>query len=157
MSCLPSLIPSLAWGHLPILVAKLCSSKHQSQSTTPMAIPFSQAGGTRLDHASGTSPLTAEAAQVAFDNALPQLPIPLTTKAAHVAVDEASHLPQLPIPPPPPRALPADVLRNPRNQKWRRKLTRSCHAAAKQSRHICPRRCVTFSLPPSHIDKDSTV
>jgi hypothetical protein len=37
------------------LVAKLCSPNHQSQSITPTAIPFSQAGGMKLDHASGTS------------------------------------------------------------------------------------------------------
>jgi hypothetical protein len=92
--------------------------------------------GPRLWH----FPLTEEAAQVALDNASPQPPI------------------QLPIPPPPPRAPPADVLRTPRKQKWRRrKLTRTCHAAVKQSRHTCPRRHVTFSLPPSHIDKDSMV
>jgi len=32
-----------------------------------------------------------------------------------------------------------------------------CHAAVKQRRHTCPRRRVTFSLPPSQIDKDSMV
>jgi hypothetical protein len=84
--------------------------------------------GPRLWH----FPLTAEATQVVLDNASPQPPIPLTAEAAHVAVDEALHLPQLPIPPPPPQAPPADVLRNLRKQKWRRKLTRSCHVAGKQ-------------------------
>jgi hypothetical protein len=47
--------------------------------------------GPRLWH----FPLTAEAAQVALDNASPQPPIPLTAEAAHVAVDEALHPPQL--------------------------------------------------------------
>jgi hypothetical protein len=102
-------------------------------------------------------PLTTKAAQVALDKASPQLPIPLTAEAAHLVVDEASHPPQLPILPPPPRAPPADVLRTPRKGKWRRrKLTRTCHVAVKQSRHTCPRQRFTFILPPSHINKDST-
>ena len=54
MSCLPSLIPSSAWGHLLTKVAKLSLPRQQSQSTTPMVIPFSQAGGMRLDHVYGT-------------------------------------------------------------------------------------------------------
>ncbi len=98
--------------------------------------------GPRLWH----FPLTAEAAQVALDNASPQPPIPLTVEAAHVAVDEASHPPQLPIPPPPPRAPPADVFRTPRKRKWRRKLTRSCHAAGKQRRHASPRQRQPITL-----------
>jgi hypothetical protein len=49
-----------------------------------MAIPFSQAGGTKL--LLWHFPLTAEAAQRALDNASPQPPIPLTAEAAHVAV-----------------------------------------------------------------------
>ena len=111
--------------------------------------------GPRLWH----FPLTTEAAQVALENASPQPPSPLTAGAAHAAVDEALHPPQLPIPPPPPRTPPADVLRTPRKRKWRRrKITRTCHAAVKkQSQHTCPHRRVTFSLPPSHFDKDSTV
>jgi hypothetical protein len=59
-------------------------------------------------------PLTAEAAQMALDNASPQPPIPLTAEAAHVALDTASHPPQLSIPPPPPPAPSADVSRTPR-------------------------------------------
>ena len=55
MSCHPSFIPSLDWGHLLIKVAPLFSPRQQSQSTTPMAIPFSQAGMMRLDRTSGTS------------------------------------------------------------------------------------------------------
>jgi hypothetical protein len=69
-----------------------------------------ETGPARLWH----FPLTAEAAQVALDNASSQPPIPLTAEAAHVALDEASHPLQLPIPPPPPRAPPADVFRTPR-------------------------------------------
>ncbi len=102
-------------------------------------------------------PLTAEAVQVSLDNASPQPPIPLTAEAAHVALDEASHPPQLPIPPPPLHAPSADVFRTPRKQKWRRKLTWSCHAAGKQRRHASPRQQVTFILPTHHVDKDSTL
>jgi hypothetical protein len=109
--------------------------------------------GPRLWH----FPLTAEAAQVALDNALPQPPILLTAEAAHVALDEASQLLQPPIPPPPPRAPPADMFRTPRKQKQRRKLTRSCHAAGKQCRHASLRQQVTFILPTRHVDKDSTI
>jgi len=70
--------------------------------------------GPRLWH----FPLTAEAAQMAFDNASPQPPIPLTAEAAHVAVDTALHPPQLSIPPPPPLAPSADVSHTPSKQKW---------------------------------------
>jgi len=105
MSCLPSPILSLTWGHLLISVAKLCSPKHQSQSFTPTAIPFSQAGKTSVTvfHPDGHPllsgwrdetgprlwhfPLTAEAAQTALANAAPQQHILPTVKAAHVAVD----------------------------------------------------------------------
>ena len=55
MSCLPSLIPSSAWGRLPTKDATSFLPRPPSLSTTPMAIPFSQAGGMRLDRASGTS------------------------------------------------------------------------------------------------------
>ena len=54
MSCLPSRIPSSAWGHLLTKVAKSSLPRQQSQSTTPMVIPFSQAGGMRVDHVYGT-------------------------------------------------------------------------------------------------------
>ncbi len=54
MSCLPSPIPSLAWGHLPTKIAKLFLLGPQSQSTTQMAIPSSQTGGMRLARTSGT-------------------------------------------------------------------------------------------------------
>ena len=55
MLCHPSLIHSLAWGPLLIKVATQSSPRQLLQSTTPMAIPFLQAGETKLDHASGTS------------------------------------------------------------------------------------------------------
>jgi hypothetical protein len=93
---------------------------------------------------------------MALDNASPQPPIPLTAEAAHVAVDTASHPPQLSILPPPPRAPSADVSRTPRKRKWRRRWTRSSQAAGKQRRHASPRQRVTFTLPPHHVDKDST-
>jgi hypothetical protein len=54
MSCLTSPIPSLAWGRLPTKIAQLSLHEPQSQSTTQMAIPSSQAGGKRLVHISGT-------------------------------------------------------------------------------------------------------
>jgi hypothetical protein len=73
--------------------------------------------GPRLWH----FPLTAEAAQMALDNASPQPHIPLTAEAAHVAVDTASDLPQRSFPPPPPRAPSAEVSHTPRKQKWRRR------------------------------------
>ncbi len=94
---------------------------------------------------------------MALDNASPQPPIPLTAEATHVALDEASYPPQLPIPPPPPCAPPADVFCTPRKRKWRRKLTQSCHAAGKQCQHASPRQQVTFILPTHHADKDSTI
>jgi hypothetical protein len=55
MSCLPSLIPSSAWDRFPTKDATSFLPRPPSPSTTPMAIPFSQAGRMRLDHASGTS------------------------------------------------------------------------------------------------------
>ena len=104
---------------------------------------------------------------------------PLTAEAAQVALDEAS--PQPTIPSPPQRAPPADVVSTPRTQKHvsvsprtqkrvsvstrkqknvsvsTRKLKRSCHAAVKQRRHKSSRRQVTFLLPAHHVDKDSTI
>jgi hypothetical protein len=44
MSCLNSPILSLAWACLPTKIAQLSLNKPQSQSTTQMAIQFSQAG-----------------------------------------------------------------------------------------------------------------
>jgi hypothetical protein len=83
---------------------------------------------------------------------------PLTAEAAQVALDDA--LPQPPIPSPPQRA-PADMVSTPRKQKRvsvsARKLKRSCHAAVKQRRHTSLRRRVTFILPAHHVDKDSTI
>jgi hypothetical protein len=102
-------------------------------------------------------PLTAEATQIALDDAAPQPLIPLTAEAAHVTLDEASPLLQPPIPPPPLCAQPADVFRTPRKQKHRRKLTPSCHAAGKQRRHASPCQQVTFILPTHHVDKDSMI
>jgi hypothetical protein len=115
-------------------------------------------------------PLTAEAARRALDTESPQPPIPITAEAAHVAGDTASH-PDAPAayahapmrtsthptaqpaPPPPPRAPPAVVGRTPRKRKWRKRRPRS----SKQHRQASPRRRVTFTLPPQHVDKDSTI
>ncbi len=97
--------------------------------------------GPRLWH----FPLTAEAAQIALNDVSPQVPIPLTAEAAYVAVDTASHPPQLSIPP-----------RTPRKRKWTRIRTRARQAAGKQRRHASPRQRITFTLPPHHVDKDST-
>ncbi len=105
--------------------------------------------GPRLWH----FPHTAEAAQMALDIASPQPPIPITAEAAHVAGDTASHPPQR-SPPPSPRAPPADVRRTPKKRKWRKRRPRSSQAAGKQRRHASPRRRVTFTLPPQHVDKD---
>jgi hypothetical protein len=83
---------------------------------------------------------------------------PFTTEAAQVALNDAS--PQLPIPSPPPCAPPAAIVITPRKQRASvstRKQTQSCNTALKQSRHTLPRRRVTFSLPPFHVNKDSTV
>jgi hypothetical protein len=55
MSCLPSRIPSLAWDLFLTNDAPLFLPRQQSQSTIPMDIPFFQAGGIRLNRASGTS------------------------------------------------------------------------------------------------------
>ena len=91
-------------------------------------------------------PLTAEAAQVVLDNASLQVPLPLTAEAAYEAVDTASHTQQLSIPP-----------RTPRKRQWRRRRTRARQAAGKQRRHAAPCQRVTFTLPPHHVDKDSTL
>ena len=99
--------------------------------------------GPRLWH----FPLTAEAAQMALDNASPQPPIPFTAEASHVVLDKASHPPQLSIPPPPLRAPSADVFRTPRKRKWR-KRTRSSYAAGKQHRHASPRQRVILISQP---------
>jgi hypothetical protein len=81
---------------------------------------------------------------------------PLTAEAAQIALDDAS--PQPPIPPPPPSAPPADVVITPRNPKHdRRKQKRTCHATVKQCRLTSPRQRVTFILPAHHVDKDSTI
>jgi len=104
---------------------------------------------------------------------------PLTAEAAQVALDEAS--PQPTIPSPPQHAPPADVVSTPRTQKRvsvsprtqkrvsvstrtqknvsvsTRKLKWSCCAAVKQCRHKSLRRQVTFLLPAHHVDKDSTI
>ena len=118
----------------------------------PLLSGWRDATGPRLWHFL----LTAEAARRAFDTASPQPPIPIIAEAAHVAGDMASHPPQ-PSPPPPPRALQADVRRTPKKRKWRKRRPRSSQAAGKQRRHASPRRRVTFTLPPQHVDKDSTI
>jgi len=81
---------------------------------------------------------------------------PLTAEATQVALDDAS--PQQPIPSPLQPA-PADVVLT---QKKRvsvsaRKLKRSGHAAVKKCRHTSSRQRVTFLLPAHHVDKDSTI
>ena len=112
-----------------------------------MAIPFSQAGETKLDHASGTS---------------------LSPRRPHSS-DDAS--PQPPIPSPPPCEPSAAIVINPRKQKCVSVLARkqkqvsvsagtqerSCNSTVKHHRHSLPRRRVTFTLPSHHVDKDSTI
>jgi len=94
---------------------------------------------------------------------------PLTAEAAQVASDDAS--PQPPIPSPPPRAPSASIVINPRKQKRVsvsarkqkrvsvpvRTQERSCNSAVKHRRHSSPRQGVTFTLSSHHVDKDSTI
>jgi len=65
----------------------------------PILAGWQDETGPRLWH----FPLTAKAAQVVLDNALTEVPISLTMEAAYVAVDTASHPPQLSITPCTPR------------------------------------------------------